>query len=312
MVASASVLLNRLLARVRLRHVQVLVKVAELGSVQGAAKAIGMTQPAITHILSDMENLLAVELFQRHSRGMRPTTVCLDLLPRMRRMLDSLGEGAELVAARSGREDAFVRVVATGAAIGALFVPGLPSFSEAHPQVRIQVSEVDADLLASVVARGDIDLVGCRQPAVVPQGWRFAAVREDHFVVVCGPAHPLAKRQRLTLTSLKGETWLLAPVTSAARRAFDALAVDRGWDVRSCETVTRVTSLVCAFLARQNAIAMVPASAVGQFVEARQLVVLPLTESLPVEPLGLLIPEQGGSEAAASLARFLIEWGEYP
>jgi DNA-binding transcriptional LysR family regulator len=310
MSASASALLNRLLARTRLRHVQTLVKVAELGSVQRAAAAIGMTQPAVTHIVSDMETLLEAELFQRHARGMRPTAVCLDLLPRLRQMLHSLGEGAEVVAARSGRENAFVRVAATGAAIGGLLVPALPAFNEAHPRLRIQVSEIDADLLAATVFRGDVDLVACREPAAVPQGWHFRPVRKDRFVVVCGPAHPLARRPRLTLSSLKGETWLLAPVSSAARRAFDQLALDRGWNVKAGETVTRVTPLLWAFLASQHVLAFVPASAVEQYVAARQLVVLPLSEPLPLEPLGLLVREDGGSEAVAALARYLGEWGD--
>ena len=48
MSASATVLRNRLLSRARLRHLQVLVYVAELGSVRKAAEAIGLTQPAAT------------------------------------------------------------------------------------------------------------------------------------------------------------------------------------------------------------------------------------------------------------------------
>jgi DNA-binding transcriptional LysR family regulator len=51
---SATVLRNRLLTRARLRHWQVLVRVAELGSVRRAAEAVGMTQPAVTHVLADL------------------------------------------------------------------------------------------------------------------------------------------------------------------------------------------------------------------------------------------------------------------
>lgn len=304
-MATASVLLNRLLARSRLRHVQVVVRVAELGSVKRAAEAIGMTQPAVTHVLADMESLLDIELFQRHARGMRPTTVCIDLLPRMRRMLDALGESAETVAARSGRGDAFVRLLATKAAISGLIVSALPAFSDAHPGVRVQVSEIDVDALAAVKARDDVDLVACRQPQVVPQGWRFLPLCDDHFVVVCGPDHPLTRRQRVTLANLASETWLLAPVNSLARRAFDALCIEHDWDVRVCEIVTREPELTCAVLAHQRAVSMMPFSAVRQLSGTRQLIVLPLGEPMPLDPLGLLTPDAGGSEASALLARFL-------
>lgn len=309
MAVAASVLLNRLLARARLRHVQVVVKVSELGSVKRAAQAIGMTQPAVTHVLADMETLLSVELFQRHARGMRPTTVCLDLLPRMRRMLDAMGEAAEAVAARSGLGDAFVRVLATRAAIGGLLVPALPAFSAAHPAVRLQISEVDADALGAAAARGDVDLVGCREPAVLPQGWRFVSLLADRFVVVCGPQHPLARRQRLRVAALKRETWLLAPVNSLARRALDDLLVEHGWEIRSCEVVTRDPELTCAVLSQQNAVALLPLSAGRQLVQRGQLVVLPTEDSLALAPLGLLLRNEGRNDASELFARFLAAPG---
>ena len=75
MSANASVLRNRLIARARIRHLEVLVRVAELGSVKHAAEVIGLTQPAVTHVLSDLEALLECALFLRHARGMRPTPI---------------------------------------------------------------------------------------------------------------------------------------------------------------------------------------------------------------------------------------------
>ena len=51
MPESATVLLNRLLARGKFRHVQALLRLAELGSVQRAADAIGVTQSSVTQTL---------------------------------------------------------------------------------------------------------------------------------------------------------------------------------------------------------------------------------------------------------------------
>lgn len=83
-VTNATVLLKRLLARARLRHLQVLVLVAELASFRKAGQAIGMTQPAVSQVVADIEALLGVELFQRHARGARPTAICRELLPTAR------------------------------------------------------------------------------------------------------------------------------------------------------------------------------------------------------------------------------------
>ena len=72
-VTSASVLLNRLQARARLRHLQVLVKVAELRNLRRSAEALGLSQPAVTQLLADLERLVELPLFERHARGVRLT-----------------------------------------------------------------------------------------------------------------------------------------------------------------------------------------------------------------------------------------------
>ena len=77
----SSVILNRLLTRFRIRHIQVLVTLAEMGNVRRTAVAIGMTQPAVTLLLAEMERLIETPLFLRHSRGVTPTAMALDLLP---------------------------------------------------------------------------------------------------------------------------------------------------------------------------------------------------------------------------------------
>ena len=98
---TATVLLNRLKAKARFRHLQVLVSLGELASVRGSAEALGLSQPAVTQSLADLERLVDIRLFDRHSRGMRVTRAGRDVLPLARRMLDALAETSEaLTAAR--------------------------------------------------------------------------------------------------------------------------------------------------------------------------------------------------------------------
>ena len=87
MSISAKVLLNRLMAKARFRHFEVLVRLSELGSVKRTAESIGMTQPGVTQLLADLEDLLEVKLFHRHARGVMPTQACQDLLPMARQCL---------------------------------------------------------------------------------------------------------------------------------------------------------------------------------------------------------------------------------
>ena len=98
MSISAKVLLNRLTAKARFRHFEVLVRLNELGSIKRTAESIGMTQPGVTQILADLEHLLEVTLFHRHARGVLPTQACQDLLPMARQCLLGLSASAEAIA----------------------------------------------------------------------------------------------------------------------------------------------------------------------------------------------------------------------
>ena len=58
----SSALLNRLLARTRLRQLQLLVLIADLGSIQRAAEVVGQTQSSATKALSELERMVGLPL----------------------------------------------------------------------------------------------------------------------------------------------------------------------------------------------------------------------------------------------------------
>lgn len=307
MQPSASLLLNRLLARARLRHLHVFVSVAELGSFKRAADAVGLTQPAVTHVVSDLEQLLGAELFRRHARGATPTVAAQALAPVVRRMLATLAEGVDSVVARLAHAEGVVRLVGTSSAIGGLLDQLLPAFSLREPAVRLLVSQAEADQFNALVARGEVDAVACREPAVSPQGWQFHALLGDALVVVCGPAHPLARRRRVRLAELQDEPWLVPPAESLARRELDRLAAELNWQPQVVPVVTRALPMTWGMLRRQRAVSLVPAAVVRQLTEAGQLVVLPLDRQWPLADLGLLLPADGAGPAALRLLAFAQE-----
>lgn len=302
---TASVLLSRLLSRARLRHLQLLVKVAELGSFRKAGEAVGMAQPSVTHVVSDLENLLGVELFQRHARGVTPTPFCEELLPVARRMIQALSLGLEAVAARMSRAQGSVRLGASAAAISGLLAQTLPAFNDHHPEVQVHLAEVQGDALGLLIERGEADLVACRQPAIVPEGWAFAPLLEDCLVVACGTDHPLAGKQRLKLADLAQETWLAPPLGTAGRRVLDELLARHDMPLRYARMSTVAVTMTWAFLARKGLVTLMPYSVAKPLVEARQLAVLALQEALPLEPLGLLSPQEPPGPAAQALVEFL-------
>lgn len=310
MEQSATVLVNRLLARGKFRHVQVLLKLAELGSVQRAADAVGTTQSSVTQMLAYLERLLEIRLFDRHARGVRPTPACTDLLPVARQVLQGVTESAEIVTARRNAGQGSVRLVASAAAINGLLVEAMPQFNEQWPGVRVHLREAENDDQLLAITRGEADLVVCRHRAVVPEGWRFHALMPDRFAVVGSPAHRLAGVRRVSWKALGGETWLLAPAGSVARERFDALAQRFPQSPKTHPLVTRSDSMMAWLLRQGDLLALLPLSFVRPHLRLGELVEIHVDSSDPMEPLGLLQPMSSSSETGDHLAEFLERFVE--
>lgn len=303
----ASVLLNRLLARGKFRHLQVLLRLAELGSVQRAADAIGVTQSSVTQTLAYLETLLDTRLFQRHARGVTPTAACVDLLPVARQVMMGVAEGADVVVARRQRGGGIVRLLASSAGVHSVLLDRLPAFHRQHPAIQVHLREAEGEDQLLAVVRGEVDLVVCRRPMAVPEGWDFRPLRPDRLVVVCRPGHPVLKRRRTDWKSLGREQWMLAPAETAARRSFDELAQQFDAPPRTHPLVSRVIGATLATLQRDGVLALLPLSFVQHAIDTGQLATAPTPAELPLAPIGVMSPQGAVGAAAALLVDHLLQ-----
>ncbi|HEY8356802.1 MAG TPA: LysR family transcriptional regulator [Ramlibacter sp.] len=305
MELSASTVMNRLLTRGKFRHVQVVLKLAELGSVQRTADAIGMTQSSVTQTLAYLERLLETQLFQRHARGVRPTAAGAQLLPIARQLLHGMTDGAEVIASHHRQGEGLVRLVASGAATHGLLVKALPRFNAQAPQVQVQLREAEGEDQLLAIARGEVDLVACRKPPVVPEGWRFQPLLADRFAIVCRADNPLVRARRVTWTQLAAETWMLLPTGLAGRERFDGFLERFPRPPKMHPLVTRSPAMMSTLLLQCGLLALLPFNLVRPLMESGELAELRIGEAMPMEPLGLLQPQGGAGAAATLLADFL-------
>ena len=305
MTHSATAFLNRLLTRGKFRHVQVILALAELGSVQRTADAIGMTQSSVSQTLAYLEALLEVRLFERHARGVRPTPACADLLPVARQLMMGVADGAEIVSARHQRGQGVVRMVASGAAMNGLLLDTLPEFCDRHAGVQVHLAEAEGQDQLLAIARGEVDMVACRRPPVLPEGWEFHALRDDRYVILCRAGHPLAGIRSLKWADVAKATWLVLPAGVAARQRFDDLARNFPVPPRTYPLVTRSLNMLWRLLRQRPVLALIPLNLARPLLEEGELVELRVAEDVQIEPIGILQPKSGMGEAAILLAEFL-------
>jgi len=304
---SASTLLNRLSAKAKFRHMLVLIKLAELGSMRRAALAVNMTQPAVSQMVAELETLLETPLFFRHARGVRPNDVTTALLPVARRILQSVEDCAEAVAGTLRQQTGVVRVSASPAAMNGILEPSVIGFAKSHPDTQLHVFEELAGDPLAAITNGSADIVVTREPAVVPKGWVFQPVLMDELIIVCRDQHPLATADNCKPSELADQIWLSNRVGSVARQRLEELAFEHGWpEENRCGVIVHIPEMTRKLLMESDYLVVVPKSVARPWLDSGDLVQIQPRLTTSLSPLGFVMPEQG---AFKSLRQFVDFFG---
>lgn len=281
-------LARRLLHYARPRQLQLVARMAELGTIQKAASALGMSQPSATQALTRLERLLGVALFDRHARGIRLTREGTLLLPAVHRALASIEELARDAASVGSGASGLVRIAGIAAASTAIAAPALPELCASHPELWIEYREIDATQIPAACHDQSADLLLCRSSTDVPEGYVFLSLREDRLGAYCAPDHPLAVRRSPGLRNYANATWLLPPSESPPYRAFMQWCEQEAVTPQLARISTRSLAVSVELVRRLKLLYVGLESHLDPFVKSGQLRRLPL--SLPGSPdaLGLL------------------------
>jgi DNA-binding transcriptional LysR family regulator len=285
---SPTVLLARVLARSRLRQWQLVQEIAALGSLQRGADAVGLSQPAATHALSELERLLGFALFERHARGARLTPAGEAVLPRVRVAMHAFGECAEVIGDMLSGSSGELRLGAIGAGIGSLVSDATGTFSRTHPSVVISVFQQSPELLLQSLSERTIDIAVARRPRQLPADTGFEDLLTDRYAIVCTPRHPLAGRSGVTREQLARHVWLAAPKSTLAERDFHALWLGTAPPSSLCWVHTRAMVLTLSLLEQREALVMIPYNTVRPMLAAGTLAEVSGRWGPPIEPLGML------------------------
>jgi len=111
----------------------------DAGSLSGAARALGLTQPTLGRQIAELEHLLGTALFARTPRGLRPTDAALSLAPHVRAMAGAAGALARTAAGAGEALAGAVRITASEIVGAELLPPMLRDLRLAHPGMTFEL-----------------------------------------------------------------------------------------------------------------------------------------------------------------------------
>jgi DNA-binding transcriptional LysR family regulator len=121
-------------------HYRSLLAVLDEGSLSGAARKLGLTQPTVGRHVEALESELGAPLFTRSASGLAPTETALALRPHAEAMSAA---AAALLRTASGEADAVrgtIRITASDIVSVEVLPPMLAGFHEAYPDVAIELA----------------------------------------------------------------------------------------------------------------------------------------------------------------------------
>jgi molybdate transport repressor ModE-like protein len=195
------------------RRLQMLQAVSRAGSVSAAARALGYTQPAVSHHIARLEDEVGTALVTRLGRGVRLTDAGRMLVEHADAVLLRLSAAEEEVAAIAGLRAGRVRLVTFPSGSATLMAGALTRMRAAHPGVEVTFEEAEPEDAIPRLRSGDADLVLAFSYAAVGlrdgRDLETIELLHDPSHAVVHPEHPAAAdAPPLALERLASDTWI--------------------------------------------------------------------------------------------------------
>ncbi len=203
--------------------------VAHQLSFSGAAEALGITQPAVSIQVQELEKFLGISLFHRRPRGLRITEAGEAVLAHSQQIFTLSGRLLETVQEMENLQSG--RLI-----LGASTTPGeyvLPivvgRFRQMHPGIHVELVIGNTRTIVQRVLNRDMDLgmVG-EHVDEYSNELEMVDYQDDEIVLVAAPSHPAASSGQLTVEQVADLGLVAREEGSATRRSAESLFRELG------------------------------------------------------------------------------------
>ncbi|MEO9224217.1 MAG: LysR family transcriptional regulator [Acidimicrobiales bacterium] len=207
-----------------LRQVAYVVAAVDHGGFTRAAACIPVSQPSLSAGIRSLERELGVDLFARIGRGVRLTAAGEAFLGPARQILRDADTATEAVAAVAGLHAGHLDIVALPTLAIEPLVDLLATFHEAHPEVRVRVTDPQSAGDASAAVRTGAAEIGLVE---LPAGADLVEVAlSDQEVLAVQPPESDHRRgrvatRRLPVRRLAGAAFVATPPGTSMRALID-------------------------------------------------------------------------------------------
>ncbi|QGF23293.1 LysR family transcriptional regulator [Raineyella fluvialis] len=200
---------------IEVKHLRLIAAIDKYGTLSGAARELGLSQPAITQQMQRLERELGTPLVTKQSRGVSLTSAGRVLLRHAGQVLPSLSRAESEIAAIAGLRGGEIRISAFASGAAALLPRALARMADEHPGISFRLGEAETEESLDLLRKGDCEIalvyeyhsenMTLRRPDIPHEPdeiWQTAL--EEHIWLAMPRTHPLAVEAEVDVSELEG------------------------------------------------------------------------------------------------------------
>ena len=268
----------------RLGLYKIFTEVVEHENFSKAAKALYMTQPAVSQAIMQLEEKLGIRLFTRTSRGVIVTSEGQLLYEYISSAIDLIGAGEKKIRDAKNLMMGDL-IIGVGDTISRYFLlPYLERFHIDYPNVKLKIVNRTTPQLTLLLKSGKIDIAICNLPVKDP-----ALVVERcidvHDIFVCGEQYKVKLPPSLSLQDLVKLPLILLEKSSNSRQYVEKHMLSKGLKINP-EIELGSHDLLLEFAKINLGIACVTQEFSQEYLQGGQLYKIKLEEDIPKRSIG--------------------------
>ncbi len=253
--------------------------VARVGSFSKAAKALYLTQPAVSQHIVALEKQMGISLFARKQRGVELTSAGETLLEYSQQILWLTQAAESAVADVENIQDGILRLGATPSASIYLLPDWMNNFRQRYPSINFSLDTDTTSRLLSRIKNHTLELSIVEGEVKEESNLNIVLLKDTELLLIIPPDHAWRELDSVSIRSLDNVPFAARQIDSQTRIWVDRLLAE--YDIRpqiafefdNPESIKRA-------VIRKMGVSILPACAVQEEIKQKQLIALPLEEKI--------------------------------
>lgn len=292
-------------SNLKLSHLQLLVALDEYRHIGQAAKHLSLTQPAVSKIVANIEELFELTLFIRSTRGTEPTAYGETVVRFARSVLADYDRTRDEIAAVASGAAGRVNVGAMVVATPVLLAKAIERLKESSSQTSVMVETGDLKRLLPLLRIGEIDLfIGRLEPGYAAPDLVAIPLYEEPMRIVAPSSHPIHQLAEPQWQDLRTLPWVVPPQWASSRIKLNQMFYKHGLvpPVDVVESASFVVTL--SLMLQRQSIGFVANSVAKHFEEQGLIRIVPIVVPIELPPVGIMTMQ---NRVSTSSTKALVE-----